>query len=120
MTQTIPSQKRCIIESTFSRVSVGRFGLNSSDTTYLIRCCLPKDGPGTGFNYIAGVAAFDDDSVLLAGFTEGNWAIDNVGGRDFALAKLNASGHLEWSWQVTKGRCFSDSVYEFHSLCSKS
>ena len=28
-----------------------------------------------------------------------------MGERDFALVKLNASGHLEWVWQVTEGPC---------------
>lgn len=64
--------------------------------------CLPKDGSGIGWNAVLGIAAFDDGSVLLAGVTEGNWAIDTLGERDFAVAKLNASGYLEWSWQVTQ------------------
>lgn len=61
-----------------------------------------KDGPGTGSNIFLSIAAFDDNSVLLAGYTEGDWDGDNSGGRDFAVTKLSASGVVEWNWQVIK------------------
>lgn len=41
-----------------------------------------------------------DDSVVLAGHTEGNWAGDNRGSYDFAAVKLAASGTELWRWQV--------------------
>lgn len=64
---------------------------------------LQKDGPGSGLSAVLGISAFDDDSVLLVGVTEGIWGNDSLGGRDFAVTKLNGSGVMEWSWQVING-----------------
>lgn len=61
---------------------------------------LLKDGPGTGYNTVRAIAAFEDGSLLLVGTTEGSWASDNLGGSDFAVSKLSASGDPEWYWQV--------------------
>lgn len=52
------------------------------------------------------VAAFNDGSVLLVGTTEGSWAGDNLGGRDFAVLKLSASEDPERFWQVITGEYF--------------
>lgn len=41
-----------------------------------------------------------DGSVVLAGYTGGDWASPNAGGNDFAAVKLDADGMLLWQWQV--------------------
>ena len=83
--------------------------VNVRDVEAQIRTCrvtlpgadhLPKDGPGIGFNSIKAIAAFDDGSVLLAGSTEGDWSGMNMGGSDFTVIKLSASGNMKWNWQV--------------------
>lgn len=43
-----------------------------------------------------------DGSVVLAGYTAGDWAAENQGGNDFAAVKLDADGTLLWQWQVTQ------------------
>lgn len=40
-----------------------------------------------------------DGSVVLAGYTGGDWASPNAGGNDFAAVKLDADGMLLWQWQ---------------------
>lgn len=53
------------------------------------------------FEYLVGVAmGGDDDSIVLAGRTEGDWAASNAGGSDFSVIKLASNGTRLWSWQV--------------------
>ncbi|CAN0111305.1 unnamed protein product [Ascophyllum nodosum] len=65
-----------------------------------------QDGPGTGINVFVAAAIFDDDSVLLAGYTSGNWSGSHLGGYDFAAVKLDSSGEEEWRLQL--GTDFDD------------
>lgn len=53
------------------------------------------------------VAALDDGSVVLAGFTEGPWDGINQGDKDFAMVELSSIGEEEWRWQVIEdGWCW--------------
>lgn len=47
-----------------------------------------------------GVAALSDGSVVLVGGTEGDYAGENAGGKDFVVVKLTSAGVVDWSWQV--------------------
>ena len=49
---------------------------------------------------IYSVATRKDGSVLLAGYTWGDWNGTNAGGRDFAACQLDANGTEIWRWQV--------------------
>ena len=50
-------------------------------------------------------AVGDDDSVVLAGYTAGNWSGVHSGEfeSDFAAVKLDAEGKELWRWQVLGG-----------------
>ena len=47
-----------------------------------------------------GVAMADDGSVVVAGYTWGDWDGVNAGGYDFVAIKLDAAGEEVWVWQV--------------------
>lgn len=74
---------------------------------------LTKGGPGTGISVVLAIAAYDDNSVLLVGVTEGTWGDDSFGGLDFAVTKLSGSGDMEWSWQVISGTFYVTSQMPF-------
>lgn len=42
----------------------------------------------------------DDGSVVVAGQTDGDWDIPNLGHGDMAAFKLDVDGTLLWRWQV--------------------
>lgn len=43
-----------------------------------------------------------DGSILLAGYTAGDWDGVNAGGWDFAMVALTADGQEElWRWQAS-------------------
>lgn len=42
----------------------------------------------------------DNGSVVLVGYTKGNWSTTNVGSSDCVAIKLNADGTMAWAWQV--------------------
>ena len=42
----------------------------------------------------------DDGSVVVGGYTSGNWSGVNAGQRDFIAIKLDAAGEEVWVWQV--------------------
>ena len=42
----------------------------------------------------------DDGSVVVVGYTYGDWSITNLGSSDCAAMKLYANGTLGWTWQV--------------------
>ena len=44
--------------------------------------------------------AGDDGSVVLAGWTFGDWCRTSLGFADFAAIKLDANGSVIWRWQV--------------------
>lgn len=46
------------------------------------------------------VAANDDGSMVLAGYTWGSWNATNKGSADFVAVKLDSDGSIVWSWQV--------------------
>lgn len=41
-----------------------------------------------------------DGSMVLAGYTFGDWAAGNAGEEDFAAVKLDSDGVELWRWQV--------------------
>lgn len=43
----------------------------------------------------------EDESIILGGYTEGEWAGANAGGSDFAAVKLSSEGEVIWRWQVS-------------------
>ncbi len=63
-----------------------------------------QGGHDNGINYAYGVTALADDSVVLTGTTNGDFAGAgaHMGGLDFVAIKLTATGVEEWTWQVSK------------------
>lgn len=61
---------------------------------------LLQDGTAED-DIIKGVAAGEDGSTILAGYTKGAWAGSNDGSYDVAAVKLDANGIEVWRWQVT-------------------
>lgn len=52
------------------------------------------------FDSISAAVVRDDDSVVLAGYSCGNWSGLSTGQADFAAVKLAADGNELWRWQV--------------------
>ncbi|CAN0100846.1 unnamed protein product, partial [Sphacelaria rigidula] len=48
---------------------------------------------------IFATAVTEDGSIILAGYTEGNWGGTSAGGSDMAAVKLSSDGELLWRWQ---------------------
>ena len=42
----------------------------------------------------------DDGSVIVAGYTEGDWGEVNAGSNDFVAVKLDVAGEQVCVWQV--------------------
>lgn len=70
--------------------------------------CLPRvvvlssqNSSDDGADYLYGASAGMNDTVVLAGFTEGDFSAQNLGGADFAAVKLDADGQQLWSWQAS-------------------
>lgn len=61
-----------------------------------------------GINYLWAATAVADGSVILAGYTSGNWSGSNQGGKDFAVVNLIRS-----VWRSGAGRC----LMYFNLLC---
>lgn len=62
--------------------------------------CL-QDGTSLKDRFFAS-AMCKDGSVILAGYSEGDWAEANAGGSDFTAVKLDfAVGTEIWRWQVS-------------------
>lgn len=56
---------------------------------------------GTSANEISlGIDIGEDGSVILSGYTEGDWAGTNAGDWDFVAMKFSAEGIKQWTWQV--------------------
>ena len=51
-------------------------------------------------DYCIGVAMADDGSVIVTGYTFGEWGEVNAEPTDFVAVKLNAAGEQVWVWQV--------------------
>ena len=47
----------------------------------------------------------DDGSVIMAGYTYGDWDGVNAGSADFVAVKLDAAGEEVWVWQVRSRTC---------------
>lgn len=45
----------------------------------------------------------DNGTVVLAGWTEGDWARNGTN-KDFAVAMVSSEGHVVWRWQVSCSR----------------
>lgn len=69
--------------------------------TTLYRC--QKDGTGSGLSGFNAATALQDGSVILAGFSNGDWDGVNQGEYDSAAVKLSSLGVEEWRWQVNLG-----------------
>lgn len=66
-------------------------------------CCQRKTPPknGTsGDDYIRAAAVGDDDSIVLAGYSNGDWSGVGSGLYDFVAVKLDGDGSELWRWQV--------------------
>lgn len=46
-------------------------------------------------------AVTEDGSIILAGYSEGDWGGVNAGGSDMAAVKLSPDGAVLWRWQVS-------------------
>lgn len=44
----------------------------------------------------------EDDTIVVAGHTDGNWAEGSAGGHGFAAMKIDNDGTILWRWQVGK------------------
>ncbi|CAM9360961.1 unnamed protein product [Scytosiphon promiscuus] len=69
--------------------------LNSSDGTEIWRY---QDG-SSETDLMYAVAGTEDEGVVLAGFTDGTWSVDNAGASDFAAVKLDSDGIEVWRYQ---------------------
>lgn len=58
-----------------------------------------QDG-SSGDDTLKCVAAAEDDTVVLAGYTEGSLGGENAGETDCAVVKLDVDGGVLWRWQV--------------------
>lgn len=47
------------------------------------------------------VAVQADGTIILGGYTDGDWSGSNSGGYDVAIVALDADGSEIWRWQVT-------------------
>ncbi|CAM9112514.1 unnamed protein product [Ectocarpus sp. 4 AP-2014] len=57
-----------------------------------------QDG-SSGADTLKSVAAAEDDTIVLAGYTEGSLGGDNAGETDCVVVKLDADGGVLWRWQ---------------------
>lgn len=58
-----------------------------------------QDGT-SGDDKLHAAATAEDGSVLMAGWTSGNWDGAKGGFYDFVAVKLDADGNVLWNWQV--------------------
>lgn len=79
--------------------------------------CIRWQDAGTGREVGRGLAIADDGSILLAGYTTGDWDGENAGLQDFAAVKLDSYSNESWRWQVSPrgagGRYKSQSVLAY-------
>ena len=66
---------------------------------YAFTLIYSQDGTA-GEDTLKGVAIQADGSILLAGYTEGDWDGESAGERDFIMVALSADGEELWRWQV--------------------
>lgn len=65
----------------------------------------PQDGTA-GEDRLRGVSVQADTSILLAGYTAGDWDGMNAGGWDCTLVALLANREEVWRWQVIGGALY--------------
>lgn len=65
--------------------------------------CVFQDGTSLKDRLFASTLC-KDGSVVLAGYSEGDWAEVNAGGSDLTSVKLDAVGTESWRWQVSLRR----------------
>ncbi|CAN0451410.1 unnamed protein product, partial [Laminaria digitata] len=54
-----------------------------------------------GIDALAAISIGEDDIIVAAGSTDGNWNGTNVGGgTQFAAVKIDSDGTELWRWQV--------------------
>lgn len=70
---------------------------------HALTLCLEQEGSEED-DGIWAVAGGADGSVVLAGYTLGNWNATNEGDMDYAVVKLDSEGHVLWRWQVMSER----------------
>lgn len=58
-----------------------------------------QEGTGLNETFRAAVSG-EDNSVILAGSSRGNWSGVNLGEMDFIAVKLDSDGKEVWRWQV--------------------
>ncbi|CAM9534982.1 unnamed protein product [Ectocarpus sp. 12 AP-2014] len=89
--------------------STGAFGgINEGSEGFVVIKIDGRDGSelwrwqdGTSVaDKLFGAAILDDDSVIVTGYSEGDWAETNAGGSDFCAARLDANGSEMWRWQA--------------------
>lgn len=59
---------------------------------------------------LKGVAVQADGSILLAGYTAGDWDGISAGGYDCIMVALSAEGEELWRWQVNRHGILSENV----------
>ena len=60
---------------------------------------LSQDGT-VSTDYVMAIAMGDDGTVVLVGYTYGDWSTTNAGSSDCVAMKLNGDGTMSWAWQV--------------------
>ena len=65
---------------------------------------MVKDGTEQ-YDYLSSGGVANDESVILAEGTRGEYAADNAGAFDFVVIKLDDDGEALWTWQVRD--CFT-------------
>lgn len=78
--------------------------------------CGLQDGTDAD-DYTKNVVVGDDGSIVLSGYTEGDWNGLNAGEADFSAVKLDSNGAELWRWQVRLDR-FSLSLRNFCRMVS--
>lgn len=68
----------------------------------MVACCFPLQNGTADEDHLLSILVGDDESVVIAGQTMGEWEIVNAGEGDFAAVKLDEHGTYVWSWQVTR------------------
>lgn len=62
-----------------------------------------QEGSSSADDVMFGAAETSDGSIILCGYTEGNWTAAIQGDYDYAVVKLDSNGEVVWRRQV-KGR----------------
>ena len=78
--------------------------LTISSARVLFYFLFGQDGT-EAFDSISAVVVGNDDSIVLAGYSCGNWSGISVGRADFAAVRLDADGNELWRWQVLQLEC---------------